>query len=243
MRFSRILFAVLAAAALSSCRADNTASAAEPAPLMKTYDVPSGQGPQIRSVINAALDRGENNPRLARVELSPNGKLVVVGPQGIQDGVKELLDQLAKEPAQPPPPTISFTYWLVVGKKAKDASAPTPPELAEIASALAAIQKADGPVSFSSLEKLSMLSQADEFAEQQSGRSTYVRQRASLQDGKVIADLRLQNGPQKLETRVQVAPGQLLVLGQSGWAGPKAGANAPDDETLSWVARADVKTP
>src|SRR5205085_12243923 len=138
-----------------------------------------------------------------------------------------------------PPPTIGFSYWLVIGKKSKDAGA-VPADLSEIAPALQAIQKSDGPVSFSSFEKLTLLSQSDESAEQQSGRHTFIRQRATLHEKNVIADLKLQNGGQQLETRVQIAPGQLLVLGQSGWAGSGPGP-APDDSTLYWIARADVK--
>src|SRR2546430_17311546 len=97
--------AVFFLAPLSSCRSDK-ASAAESAVLLRTYDVPAGYGPEIKSVINYALDTDDKTPRVARVNLSPNGKLIVVWPAGIQDGVKYLLDQLAKAPSAQPPPTI-----------------------------------------------------------------------------------------------------------------------------------------
>jgi hypothetical protein len=244
MRWTRIVFAALTVTALSSCRSGSSAAAAEPAPVLRTYDVPAGYGADIRSILNHAMDNGENAPRTARIELSPNGKLIVVGPPGIQDGVKDLLDQLAKAPPEQLPPTIGFTYWLVIGKKAKDAGA-VPPELSELSPALAAIQKADGPVTFVAYEKMSLLSQSDESAEQWSGKRSYARQHATLHEGKIIADLDLKTGTQNsLQTRVQVAPGQLLVLGQSGWSGqnPNANPGAVSDDTLYWIARADVKT-
>ena len=63
-----------------------------------------------------------------------NGYFVLSAPESIHEGVRQLLDELAKHPAAPPQASIDTTYWLVLGWPAKDAVIPD--RLAEIAPAL-----------------------------------------------------------------------------------------------------------
>ena len=236
----------LAAAAfafLPSCRAGAaTEAAATPAPmLLRSYDVAPGTASQVASILNNAMHRdGSQTGSEAKVQAGPNSRsILVLGPAGIQDGVAGLLKSLASEPPPPPPPTITITYWLVNGKRAKDAA--IPPELTELSTALKTIQQADGPMAFQTQEKLALISGNDDWAEEESVRRTAVSQSTGLRDGRVVARLKIKpsgsgpngSGPDRVETTVNLMPGQILVLAQ-------AGAPSGEGSSLYYLVRADV---
>ena len=202
----------LALAALCSCQL-NRDPPKEPELQLRSYKVPPASAPQLRAVIHGALFL-EKDKSVGRVSVSPDGQLVVLGTPAIQLGVQELIKDYG---SHPPPPSLELTYWLVRGKPAPSGSKPTPsPELAELQAALAAVPGA--PLQYELVERLRLASLADERAHV-SGRALHVEQSASLIGDKVVAELKLHprsRPSNSVETRVQLVPGQLLVLAEAG---------------------------
>lgn len=235
----RIALSLAALALLPSCRAGAASEAPAPAQalpvLLRSYEVAPGTANTLASILNSAVP--------GQVRASPGGRaIIVVGPAGIQEGVSGLLKTLASEPPLQPEEdrAITITYWLVSGKHAKDA--PLPAELTELTPALQSIQKADGPMGFQTQEKLALISGDDQQANQESGgRKTYVEQKAAWHNGKVVARLKIQpdggreKGQERVETTVQLVPGQILVLAQ-------AGTPSSDGSSLYYLVRADAAT-
>ncbi len=194
--------------------------------VLRSYDVPPELAPEMSSILNGILE-GEKG----RVKLGPNGQLVVAAPESIQEGIAELIAEMNVDAPQPPP-MITITYWAVVGQPASETA--TSANLQEIESALATIAEADGAASFGLLEKLRLRSLSGESGEAK-GQQLRVRQRASTQAGRVIAELNL-SGVGNFETTVNIEPDQLLVLGQT----MMPGAKTADEARLYLVVRAQV---
>jgi hypothetical protein len=184
--------------------------------VLRTYDVPGDGAAQVRAVLKDVFwigsDGKDSNKYLGRAEVAPNGRLAVMASEGVQEGVKAFIDSLAQKPPKPAP-TLETTYWLVFGTPGQSA-APSP-ALGEVASALQQIEKADGPTEFTLGEKLTMTQVSGEMAKVQ-GRDAQVRQSASSNGTVISAELSLERMGQKFETRVNLTPGQILVLGSSG---------------------------
>ena len=202
--------------------------------VLMAYDVPAAHAAEIERVLSSAMPReGENSLPVGRVSMLPDGRLLVVAPHGIQHGVGALVAGLASRPAPPAPPTISMTYWLVIGKRSsKDAA--TPVELREIDAALAAAVKADGPMEFRLVEKATVASLPDEHGELQGVEFSRIAQRGTIVGGKLLAELKIDPlNYGRVETRVQIEPGQLVLLAESG--------ATKDGDRLYYIARATVR--
>jgi hypothetical protein len=221
----------LAAASLFACQNPRPAESSEPLTL-QTYAVPGGQAVQLRGLLNQAFVW--NDKAQAKATITPDGRLIVVGPQRIQDGVAALMDELSKKPPEAPP-TVNIEYWLVLGKPGKGAAVPD--DLAQIAPALQTIGAEDGPQELRLLEHVQQRSLSDNEAEMR-GVHVRVRQNATVLSGKVLADISIHSleGPSGLDTRLELPPGQLMVLGQGGYNGK------PEDlGTLYYVVRASIQ--
>lgn len=216
----RILVPLLAVLSFSACDfGSHGASAPVAAPLvLHTYDVPKGSAQKIRGVLMNVLWIGsegkDSNKYIGRAEVAPDGRLIVMAPESVHEGVKTLLATLPQKPEKEPG-TIKLNYWVVTGLPGKS-EAPLTPALEEIAPALKELEKNDGPMSFTLVEKLQVSSLSSERGKL-NGRDTSARQFInSISDGLITADIELERMGQKLETRVRLEPGQLVVLASSG---------------------------
>lgn len=220
LRLARAFAALtFSAMALAGCHTDPRAAAPEPQPLkLKVYDVPNGSAEQMRSVLSQVFSQGQNTPPLAKVSVAPDGRLLVVAPEPIQEGVEALLKDLGKV-APRTTPTIEMKYWIVLAKPG--AGGPIPPELQEIAPALQSVSQAQGGLSFEPLESLALRTRGDEDGTVR-GRRVKVWQVASANHGGTVnARLSIDAGEltrltSKLETNVELKPDQTLVLGEAG---------------------------
>ena len=210
---------LLTALSTLACRSERSPAppAAEPRGpemVLRTYPVPSGTGQEIRSILDNVFAGLEKDKLLARASLSPDGRLVVVGPPGIQDGVKSFLDEVGKAPPPAAPPTVEITYWLVAGRRTQKYAAG--PGLKDVEKVLAAVADADGPMEFTLVERLRLTSLSSErgFAQ---GQTAEVSQQATVTGGTLVADLSVTAKPAIIQTRVQLTPGQTLVLGEAGY--------------------------
>jgi hypothetical protein len=245
--------ALLAGAVASACSPPPASPATTDVPVMllRTYAIPAGSAQQLKAVINGVL-YNEGKP-VGHATLAPDGQLVLVAPEGVQQGVRSLVEGLSKSGPPPSPSAFEVTYWLVLGHPVSKAP-PVPESLREIASAMDAVKAAEGPMELATLEHLRLQSNADEIGEI-NGRVAHVHQLLGLAGGKVTGQINISLGPAHLETHVALGLDQTLVLGETGYDvdpkrfHPSAGEPALGDDQdvrLFYVVRAavrDGKTP
>ncbi len=219
---NKLLILISFAAVTAGCRdrqpqvqVQPTAPSAAPEVVLRSYDVPTGQGEQVRSILSGAF-QGLKDEVAARATLSPDGQLVVVAPESIQSGVADLVAEMAKRPPPAAPPTIELEYWLVAGRPVAERTGDFGP-LDHLGNALQIIEQSHGsPMEFSLLESLRLRTLTDGHGFV-AGRYARVSQTATLSGGKVVADIECATGPTRFETRVAIDPGQWLILGEVGY--------------------------
>jgi hypothetical protein len=253
MTRAALLLAVLAACRTAEstsrpCGDCQSVSGAPNVPLivMRTYKVPPGQDKLVQRLLHrttsypiAVMSEKGINTQFVNPEpqFTGNGYFVLAAPENIQDGVRQLLDELAKNAAPPAPASIDATYWLVLGYPAKDTTIPD--RLSEIAPALKGLANL-GPMRFDLFERLELVALDGDEAHTQ-GKSVEIKQTAA-RDGNAF-ELRVEVkaygevNTGKVDTTVTVKPGQFGVLGQSGFLPKGSAANEPTP-TLFYVVRA-----
>lgn len=207
-----------------------------------TYTVPNGRAEEIAAVLSRVL--GGDTPT-GRASVGPSGEVVVVAPAAVQTGIQSLIKRVTETPATPAQ-DVELEYWLVVGWPGE---AERPAELGPIGAALDTIVAVAGPTQFRVEERIHLRSGVEQNGEAASPH-THVEQYARLApDGAILADVNVRSdNNSRLHTRVSLAPGQLLVLGQAGWEGdPIVSRNHntlttdPSRETLYYVVRGHVR--
>jgi hypothetical protein len=211
---------------------------------LQAFDVPAGQRDQIRTVLGdlLAADR-------ARVQLGPDGRLLVMAPRPLQRQIKEVLDGMHSR-AFSTAAAVEVSYWMVLAQPRPPGAAPMPVPPA-LGSAVPEIERAVGPVDLRIVEKLQLRSAPGEDARAEGG-SFDIRQTASVASGRVVgsfqvrATLREPNGgigrEDIFQSRVSLVPGQIAVIGQGGLPGVPVTlkGEVPDGSSLLVVVRASV---
>lgn len=214
MSFKSLFLAL--ALVVTGCRLGDSAAANPMAGLvLRTYDVPAGQAQRLRSALKEVLwfgsDGKDSNKWVGRVDVGPDGRLIVLASESVHEGVKALVASVAANPVKEPE-SVTLTYWVVNATPGQEQSQPVP---AELEAALAEVKKAEGPQGFSLVEKLSVSSLSGERGAL-NGRDTSVDQFVTSMSGVLTADLRLERFGQRVNTRVRLAPGKTVVLASSG---------------------------
>ena len=220
-QFQQLVAVPVLATLIVGCQARATQKQApepqhnDPLPLvLRSYDVPAGQAQQTESVLSSVLSGTKNDEITARVEISPNGQLLVLGPPGVHRGVTDFLDKMAQRKPLPPPPTIEMQYWLGVGQRADQTELGS--GLDAVAPALETIAGAQGPMRFDKLESMRLRSLSDERGEA-NGMYVIVGQRASITEGTILSDIEVSTlGGSRLETRLSLQAEKTVVLGEAG---------------------------
>jgi len=209
----------------------------EPVPVLRSYTIAPELGPELTTILNEILDRGEGVPPAGRVELGPSGRLLVAAPESVHEGIEEIIAEIDETPPEPAP-SISITYWIVTGKPAEETS--WSPRIDTMGSVFEGIASADGPTEFALLERVDLHSRSGERASTGT-RHFWVEQRATSRAGGVLADLDLKGkrGAASVRTRVDLEPGTTLVLGQS--ALPEIFAEGPSETSIYFIVRAQVE--
>jgi hypothetical protein len=212
---------------------------------LQTYEVAPEIASELRSALTSAFLREPLMP-LGRVNLLPNGRLLVTAPESLQAGVRRLIREIgAKGPG--PTPAIRFETWIVAATPG--ALAQPSADLAEIEPALAVIRRNKGELRFSLLEKLSTVARAGHEGSEVRGASARMEVQATLRnaggDQPVVA-AKLEIAVQEtwgrpgsgvsLEAQTELRPGELLVVGQS--SGPQDTAGR--DSQVYYVVRATL---
>jgi len=161
---------------------------------------------------------------------------VLAAPENIQEGVRQLIDELAKSPPPPAPASLDATYWLVLGYPAKDTAISD--RLSDLGPALKALTNL-GPMRFELLERLEVVG-VDGDEVRTVGQTAELRQTASHDNDSIGLRIDINangNPPGKIETTVTVKPNQFAVFGQSGFVPRGAPENDPKP-TLFYIVRA-----
>lgn len=221
-------------------------------PQLRTYTVPPEQSRALTRAIRGALAMGKETPPLGTVDDLPDGRILVVAPPGIQEGIAALLRDVDVNRA-PPVRTAEFDYWVVV---AEPAAAPEGVDaVPALAPALQAIVDSQGPMRFSLLESMRLSSLLDERAEANGNRMRVSRQQVTEAGGRLVAEFELTaslaaKGRTELfncsvacnqfRTRVHLDPGQLLVVGQAGIEAEGKPGSAP--KTMFYIVRGGLRS-
>jgi hypothetical protein len=215
-RSIRVLFVVLSVALAAGCNiSPATQPAGEAAMVLRAYDLPSEYSAEIGGMIRRLLKpNGDDKPAIGSASVGPGGKLLVAAPDGIQEGVQQLVDALrTKQP--PPPATVTIEVWVVAGRAAAEGRGLE--ALGEAKTAIEAVIGREGPMEVALLEKLSLSSISGQHAST-FGANLKMSQVATVIDDRVLADISLDTvGPNELATRVELINGRMLVLGQAGF--------------------------
>lgn len=243
---------LLSAALLTACRSPDSHTPSPPTTetdqtqVMRTYQVPPGHQKDVERLLRGnhypvtviGGDKAVLQTQFVRLEpqFTGDGYFVLSAPVGIQEGVKQLLEELKSHPAMTGPTSIETTYWMVLGFPS--AKTEIPDSLAAITPALKGISDL-GTMRFEPYETVQLSSLDGDEARATASRAE-VRQTASAdKDG---FDIRLEikvygadtNGI--IDTSVRVKSGQFAVLGEAGFKLQNAGLTDPRP-TLFYVVR------
>ncbi|MFT3712950.1 MAG: hypothetical protein QM817_35305 [Archangium sp.] len=243
----RTLLASLAALFISCSTSSRSTEINSPTPagavpsnlVLRSYDVPNGGAQRMRGVLRELLwfgsDGKDSNKYIGRADVGPDGRLIVLAPESVHEGVKALVANVTANPVKEPG-TVRLDYWVVSGVPGK-AEAPAG-NLQEVAPALTEVEKNDGPMAFTLVEKLTVSSLSNERGSVD-GRDTHVRQFTNVMADEITADIDLERFGQKLATRVRIKPGVLTVLASAGMTTRGDSKDAPqDNRNIYFLVRA-----
>jgi len=224
-----------AAAAAIPGRPASPATPAAPATgqVMRAYDTPPGRAAELASVLQRAMRGGGDTPRIGNATALDGDRVVVVAPPGVHAGIEPLCAKM-RDTGTLPATSVQISYWLVRADPAEATDTSALPALAET---LTEVAEQTGPAIFSLTEKASLSSMLNAHARTHGLRAEF-SQVATAHEGGVVADLeiKLSRTPHmggELHTRVAVAPGETVVVGQNG-------LGDDDDARLFYVIRAEL---
>jgi hypothetical protein len=224
---------------------------------IRSYDVNPGIARELRGALASALWTGQDQRPLGQVTLSPNGRLLVTGPESVQEGVQRVIREVSSREI-PPTPSMLFEAWIVTASPAGaaqgtgDASV-DPERLKEIEPALAAIRKTRGPMHFALVEKLATQARSgNEDSEVRGGRAQMrvtPTIRLGEKDAPVVSAvfhiefIRARDETpgfiqqRQIKSMAELKPGQLLVVGQSSGVG---GPDIAPGSDVYYIVRASL---
>lgn len=222
MRLHTLLSILLALFLMTGCQ-----QTVDSTPVVQTYAVPEHAKSDILEAVNRVLTASEKKT-VGQASLLPNNKLLVVAPEAIQQELAKVLQELQNLPA-PKHNMLQSQYWVLQARpRTNEQASNTIPELND---ALAAIEKAQGPLQFQLLERLEVTTVNGHRAEIK-GRHAAIEQNLDWTETAVAGSLTVQNGRGELalNTDISLPPGKTLVLGMM------ASPSEPDT-SLYYVAR------
>jgi hypothetical protein len=228
----RLLF--LAPIVLAGCRSAPPEDAT--ALILRTYDVPKGSARSVVAVLDSTFWLGEQQKRLGRASITPDGRLAVLAPSNVHTGVQTLVDEVAKHPPTFDQ-TIELHYFLVLGKPAP-APQPPPPGVAEIQPALDEIVRSQGPQTFTVVQRAHLATLNGEGGKVEADKLKITQKAAQTNDG-VDAIVTMDfSGNDKIDSRVHLTEDRIVVLGATGQR-----SDPGDGTTLYYVVRVAPRGP
>ncbi len=202
-------------------------------PVLRTYAVPPGRSEEVVRVLRHAFSQGADAPPRGTVNPLDDGRLVVLAPASVHEGIAGMCEDLEAVGSMPAVPTIAISYWLVLADPSGNGSTQGIPSA--LAPALEAIAAQDGEATFSLLESTRIASLHSAHAKAR-GLHANIEQVAAVADGAVVADIEIEaDRGSGLETRLSLTPGELVVIGHA-WR-PLDGDR---DARLYYIVRAEA---
>lgn len=124
--------------------------------ILRTYQVPAGDAPEVRRTLKALFDVKNEQVMPARVEVLPDQQLAVYATESTHESVAAVLAQL-KAAVPQPLQQVKMSYWLVLAQPNEQPTTPAA-ALTEINAALAQISQQHGSMQFELLERLELTS-------------------------------------------------------------------------------------
>jgi len=214
--------------------------------VLRTYDVPKGSARAVVTTLSDTFWMGENQARLGRAAITPDGRLTVLASQNVQAGVQTLVDEVTKHP-----PTyeqsVELHYFVLRGKPAASPQ-PPPAGVSEIQPALDEIVRSQGPQTFTLAERVRLSSLNGEDGKVDTEQVKIWQKAAQTNDGvDALVGIQFAKNDKsvfenRLETRILLGADRIVVLGATSQH-----SDAPDGSTLYYVVRvaprADGKRP
>lgn len=218
---------------------------------LRTYDVAPEHQDDLQRVLRQVLGSGET--RLGRVTAGPGGTFIVVAPESIQTGIRNMLSNgFAPSPA---PTQVKLTYSLLLGRPVDSGAEPAiysvsgPRSLRYLEPVMTQLVAAQGSAEFTLLEELQVLSMVQDQG-QASGKFARVEQTVTQAGEQMVAYVAVSmlNNQYMFSSQVSLRAEQYLVVGQAGLDGRRFGpAFEPfpnslpgEDLTLYYVVRAEL---
>ncbi|MBT3222071.1 MAG: hypothetical protein HN348_23610 [Proteobacteria bacterium] len=188
---------------------------------LRSYKVPEAKKGQLVDMLNDSLRGGEETAPRGRASEGPGGELILVATPHIHHGVQEMLSTLEVSPVSPPK-NLLLTYYVVT----EDPQGGDDPRLVSIEKALETIRQTDGVETFRLDALRSLLSMDGKSADLSGGGWTFEQWASySPEDDTFKVAIGVNYTFFNLNTQVQLAPGQLLVLAR----------NVDGNDALSYV--------
>lgn len=215
---------------------------------LRTYEVAPEHQDDLQRVLRQVLGSGET--RLGRVTAGPGGTFIVVAPESIQNGIRNMLSNgFTPSPA---PTQVKLTYWLLVGRPVDSGTEPAtysvsgPRRLAHLEPVMTQLVAAQGSTEFTLLEEVRVLSMVQDQG-RASGKLATVEQTVTQAGEQMVAYVAIGMGRHSFESQVSLRTGQYLVVGQAGLdvrgfgpdSEPFPDSQPGDDLTLYYVMVAE----
>lgn len=216
--------------------------------IVRSYEVKPEIAQEMRVALESAIALGRNNHPVGHVTLSPNGRLLVTAPESVQRGVASILEEVAHQELTPTP-SINFEVWLV---SAQSGVPNADAAVAEVEPALTEIAKIKGATRFDIWEKLSTRVRAGQRSKISGMHASMMvvpsMRRSGTAEPMIAAEVEIVSNPRRspsagdarIGTQVELRPGELLVLGQSGFEIDTNNPQSAAPQQLYYILRASL---
>jgi hypothetical protein len=237
MRFLHVSAFAALVAILTGCHSTPTEDTTL---VLRTYDVPKGTGRSVISTLDNMFWMGDQQKRIGRASITPDGRLAVLASQSVQTGVQSLVDEITKHPPNYEQ-SVELHYFVLLGKPAASPQ-PPPPGVNEIQPALDEIARSQGPQTFTVAQRVRLASLNGDDGKVETEQVKISQKAAQTNDG-VDGIIAIQFAKfDRVETRIHLGVDRIVVLGAASQH-----SDAPDGSTLYYVVRvaprADGKRP
>ena len=203
MSMSKMSIVVTSLLLLSTgCRTDSPspfgaseAGVSTPRQLLRSYQFPVGHEKEVERLLRevavpiSVVSAAGVNTRFVplRPQIVGQGQVLLSAPEGIQEGVPDLLQTIGRAPPRPPAKTIEVTYWLVLGWPGTEVS--LAPGLSEVEKPLKALAEI-GVKRFALLERIQVASLENIESKTHGRYATEIIHVASAEGDQIGLDLR-----------------------------------------------------
>jgi hypothetical protein len=206
--------------------------------VVRTYQTSPEFADELKSRLNHLLWTKDNGDG-GSAQVFGNGLVLVRATIGHQQGVAHLIEKLSSQPT-PPRKRVRLDYYILLSQQANKATAADSDLLAELAPVVSTIEKMEGPRRVRLLEHIVSLSLTGEksLAEGAMLKTSSV---TSIAQGQPLLNVSLDSWFGKINTHIDLQPGEMLILGQSAQKFDDTRTKVFGDGNIYYVVRAEIQ--